>query len=104
MSLRFFVDHCVSNTVMRMLRESGYEIFSVREHLPVESPDDVVFSNTQSLDAIRKSIFFCLGSFFKNKRGEIILWISPLGDPAKSKIQHFDVPHLGSQASRLLSM
>lgn len=43
MELRFFADHCVSNTIMQTLREAGHEVMWLREQLPVESPDtDVI--------------------------------------------------------------
>ena len=38
-SLRFFVDHCISNAIMDALRATGTEVLRLREHLPTDAPD-----------------------------------------------------------------
>ncbi len=44
MGLKFFADHCVPNIVVDALRLAGYEVWRVRDYIPVESPDSVVIS------------------------------------------------------------
>jgi hypothetical protein len=56
MGLRFFADHCVSNTIMQTLREAGHEVVRLREQLPVESRDADVIAKAQQLDAILLSL------------------------------------------------
>lgn len=56
MSLRFFTDHCVSNTIMQTLREAGHEVVRLRDQLPVASPDTEVIAKAQQLDAILLSL------------------------------------------------
>lgn len=56
MNLKFFADHCVSNFIIQSLRDSGYEVLILREHIPAESPDPVVISKAQQLDAILVSL------------------------------------------------
>ncbi len=56
MSLRFFADHCVSNAVMRTLQEAGHEVLRLRDHIPVDSPDDVVMATAQRLGAVLVSL------------------------------------------------
>jgi len=52
MSLRFFADHCISNFIMTSLRESGFEVLRLRDHLPVDAADHAVISKAQELNAI----------------------------------------------------
>ena len=56
MGFRFFVDHCVSNAMMQILRAAGHEVIRLREHLPVESPDTDVIAKAQQLDAVLLSL------------------------------------------------
>jgi predicted nuclease of predicted toxin-antitoxin system len=63
MGLRFFADHCISNSVIQSLRESGHEVFQLKDHLPMESPDQVVLSTAQKLD----SILLSLNGYFANR-------------------------------------
>lgn len=56
MALRFLADHCVSNSVVRTLRDAGHEVLRLREVLPVESPDRVVIAKAQEIDAILLSM------------------------------------------------
>jgi len=50
--LKFFADHCVSTFIVRTLRDVGYEVFRLRDYIPTDSPDAVVISQAQLLDAI----------------------------------------------------
>lgn len=56
MSLRFFADHCVPNSIIQSLRDAGYEVLRLRNYIPPESSDPVVISKTQELDAILISL------------------------------------------------
>jgi predicted nuclease of predicted toxin-antitoxin system len=56
MSLRFFTDHCVPNSVIQALRDAGYEIFILKEHIPRSSDDPVVIAKAQELNTILVSL------------------------------------------------
>lgn len=56
MSLRFFVDHCIPGSVIRILRDAGYEVLRMRDYIPVDSPDQLVISKAQELNAILLSL------------------------------------------------
>jgi len=56
MALRFFADHCVSNSIIKTLRDAGHEVLRLKNHIPIDSPDSVVISKAQELDAILISL------------------------------------------------
>ncbi|MEK6682487.1 MAG: DUF5615 family PIN-like protein [Nitrospirota bacterium] len=56
MPLRFFADHCVSNFIVKTLRDAGHEVFLLKEHIPTDSPDPLVISKAQELDSILISL------------------------------------------------
>ena len=56
MSLRFFADHCVSNSVIAGLRNAGHEVFPLKEHIPPDSDDPVVLAKAQELGAVLISL------------------------------------------------
>ena len=56
MTLRFFADHCISNFIIQTLRDSGFEVFRLRDYIPADSPDLVVISKAQELDSILISL------------------------------------------------
>jgi predicted nuclease of predicted toxin-antitoxin system len=56
MALRFLADHCISNTIVRTLRDATHEVLRLRDVLPVESPDTMVIAKAQEMDAIRLSM------------------------------------------------
>jgi len=56
MSLRFFADHCISNFIIQALKNAGYEVFRLRDHIPTDSADIVVISQAQKLDSILVSL------------------------------------------------
>lgn len=62
MGLQFFADQCVPTAVPESLRQAGYEVWCLRDHLPIESPDLVVISKAQELGAI----FISLNGDFAN--------------------------------------
>ena len=56
MALQFLEDQCVPTAVVEDLRDAGYEVWYLRDHLPIESPDLVVISKAQELRAILISL------------------------------------------------
>lgn len=56
MRLRFFADHCISNFIIQVLRDAGYEVFRLRDYIPTDSADTVVISKAQELDSILVSL------------------------------------------------
>ncbi len=56
MSLRFFADHCVPNSVIQALRGAGHEVFILKEHIPQDSDDGVVIIKAQELASILLSL------------------------------------------------
>lgn len=56
MGLQFFADQCVPTAVIEDLRGAGYEVWYLRDHIPIESPDSVVISKAQELEAILISL------------------------------------------------
>jgi predicted nuclease of predicted toxin-antitoxin system len=56
MSLRFFTDHCVPNSVTHALRDAGHDVFILKERIPRDSVDAVVIAKAQELDAILVSL------------------------------------------------
>ena len=62
MGLQFFADQCVPTVVIQDLCNAGYEVWYLRDHLPIESPDLVVISKAQEL----KTILISLNGDFAN--------------------------------------
>lgn len=56
MSLRFFIDQCVPNSVAQILREASHEVFVLGDYLPVESPDINVIAKAQEFNSILVSL------------------------------------------------
>jgi predicted nuclease of predicted toxin-antitoxin system len=79
MTLRFYADHYVSNSTIRTLRSSGYDVIRLRDHIPPDSPDSVVVSKAQELDAILLSLN---GDF-----SDIALIVGPLGPHSRGGIR-----------------
>lgn len=52
MSLTFFADHCVPNSVIQALRGAGHEVFVLAEHIPPDSDDAVVITTAQELNSV----------------------------------------------------
>lgn len=44
MALRFLTDHCISNTIVRALRDTTDEVVRLKDVLLVESPDTIVIA------------------------------------------------------------
>jgi hypothetical protein len=56
MALRFLADHCISNSIVRTLRDVAHEVVRLKDVLPVESPDGLVIAKAQEIDAILLSM------------------------------------------------
>ena len=56
MSLRFFADHCISTFIIKTLKDAGYEVIRLKDVMPADSPDPLVISKAQDLDAILLSL------------------------------------------------
>lgn len=52
MNLRFFIDHCIPNVVVKSLSTQGYDVQLLRDYIPTDSDDEVVISKAQELDSI----------------------------------------------------
>ena len=56
MSLRLFIDQCVPNSIIQILRDAKHEVFVLRDYIPIESPDIIVIAKAQELNAILVSL------------------------------------------------
>lgn len=56
MSLRFFADHGISRMIIQILRDQGHEVFWLKEHIPANSPDELVISTAQQMNCILISL------------------------------------------------
>jgi predicted nuclease of predicted toxin-antitoxin system len=56
LSLKFFTDQCVPATIERGLRNKGYEVLVLKNHIPIDSPDEIVIAKAQELDTILISL------------------------------------------------
>jgi len=56
MGLRFFADHCIPNSIIKGLLDAGHEVFRLKDHIPIESPDPTVIATAQKLDSILISL------------------------------------------------
>ena len=56
MGLKFFADHCISNSIIQGILNAGHEVFRLRDHIPIESPDPIVIATAQRLDSILISL------------------------------------------------
>jgi len=54
--LQFFADHCISNFIIEALREDGYEVIRLRDHIPQDSSDSTVISKSQEFNSILISL------------------------------------------------
>ncbi|MBC6420399.1 MAG: DUF5615 family PIN-like protein [Hormoscilla sp. SP5CHS1] len=56
MSLKFFIDQCVPNSIIQRLRDAGHEALVLIDYIPIESPDIEVIAKAQELNAILVSL------------------------------------------------
>ena len=54
--IKLFAYHCVSNYIINYLKELGFEVYRLREHIPTDSPDQIVISKAQEFDSILISL------------------------------------------------
>lgn len=54
--MRLLLDHCVPNLAGKLLSEAGHEVVRLAECLPMDSPDPVVLSKADELDAVLVSL------------------------------------------------
>ena len=52
MSLLFFADHCVSESVCKLLEERGHVVDRLRHSIPTDSPDAIVARFAEHSEAI----------------------------------------------------
>lgn len=55
MSLRFFIDQCVPNSIIEILRNADHEVLILKDYIPIDSLDSLVIT-TQELNAILISL------------------------------------------------
>jgi len=56
MALRFFADHCLPRTVVKILLNEGHEVLNLKDHMPPDSTDSEVIRKAQELDSILVSL------------------------------------------------
>lgn len=56
MSLKLFIDQCVPNSIIQILRATDHEVLLLRDYIPIDSPDSVVIAKAQELGAILVSL------------------------------------------------
>lgn len=56
MSLTFFINQCVPASIGQFLQSGGHDVLILRDHLPIDSPDEVVIAKSQELGAILVSL------------------------------------------------
>ncbi len=50
--MRFFADHCVMESVCRLLERRGHEVIRLKDKLPIDAPDPVVARLSEAQEAI----------------------------------------------------
>jgi Domain of unknown function (DUF5615) len=55
-TIRFFIDHCVPDSVGRVLRDAGHEVILLRERIAPDSPDPLVAAVSELNGAILVSL------------------------------------------------
>jgi hypothetical protein len=56
LSIKFFIDHCVPDSVIRVLRDAGYEVIALRERIAPDSPDPLVAAVSEMHGAVLVSL------------------------------------------------
>lgn len=56
MSLKFFADHCIPNSLIESLTSDNYQVFRLREHLPTNARDIEVIKKANEMAAILISL------------------------------------------------
>lgn len=55
-SIKFFIDHCVPDSVGRVLLEAGHEVILLRERIAPDSPDPLVAAVSEMNGAVLISL------------------------------------------------
>jgi predicted nuclease of predicted toxin-antitoxin system len=55
-ALKFVADHCVSKEIVESLQDAGYDVYRLKDVMPVDSPDSAVILKAQELDSILLSL------------------------------------------------
>lgn len=56
LSIRFFIDHCVPDSVGSALRDAGHEVILLRERIAQDSPDPLVAAVSELHGAVLVSL------------------------------------------------
>ena len=56
MSLNFFADHCVPNSLIQVLNAYGHAVHRLTDHLPADSADKLIIEKAKHLNAILLSL------------------------------------------------
>jgi hypothetical protein len=56
LTIRFFIDHCVPDSVGRILRDAGHEVILLRERIAPDSPDPLVAAVSEMNGAVLVSL------------------------------------------------
>ena len=54
--MKFFGDHCVPESICAALEKSGHEVLRLRNHLPQDTPDQLVIKKAHELGAVLLSV------------------------------------------------
>jgi predicted nuclease of predicted toxin-antitoxin system len=54
--MRFFADHCVSESIVAALEASGHEVLRLRNRMMTDALDTDVIEKAQTLDAVLLSL------------------------------------------------
>jgi len=54
--LKFFADHCVPTYIINALKDSGFEVYRLRDYIPKDSPDSIVILKAQELNSVLISL------------------------------------------------
>ena len=54
--IKLFADHGISNYIINSLKELGFQVYRLRDHIPLDSPDQIVISKAQEMSSILISI------------------------------------------------
>ena len=54
--LKFFADHCVPTYIINSLKDSGFEVYRLRDYIPKDSPDSIVILKAQELNSVLISL------------------------------------------------
>lgn len=54
--LKFFADHCVPTYIINALKDSGFEVYRLRDYIPNDSPDSIVILKAQELKSVLISL------------------------------------------------